>query len=193
MGQCVIIRFIHAVQLEKGTANASYFLPGYDLKQCTASVADLKQRIEAARAELLPKKKFAFSNAKKLSRVKGAEMSTAAAEANPLGATPVSAGGTSAVAGAALLKDRQGAGGTDGGGNGGADDAQDGADGSAAGPHSTPAAEPSQQDIALVKAGHGLMGLRNQVRPLLRNHRQLHWVDLGLRELRDDVPVAFSK
>ena len=178
------------MQLEKGTANASYFLPGYDLKQCTASVADLKQRIEAARAELLPKKKFTFSSVKKLSRVKGAEMSTAAAEANPLGAAPVSAGGTSAVAGAALLKDRQGAGGTGGGGSGGADGDQD--DRSVVRPSSTPVAQPSQQDIALVKAGHGLMGLRNQVRRCsgtVVSYIGLIWA----WELRYDVPVAFLK
>ena len=60
MSQC-------ALQLEKGTANASYYLPSYDLKQCTATVSDIKQKVEAVRAELLPKKKFAFS--KKVSLV----------------------------------------------------------------------------------------------------------------------------
>lgn len=128
---------ITCAQMERSAANASYFLPSYDLKQSTAAAAELKQMIDTARAELVPKKKFAFS--KKVNRVKGSELSTAAAEANPVGATPVSAGGTSISGGSA-----------------------------AGAPGVTSAGDavgisPSQQDLALIQEGRGLRGLRNQV------------------------------
>eukprot|EP00798_Chlamydomonas_sp_ICE-L_P008249 gene8249-1518_t len=71
-----------AFTLEQKTANASYYLPAYDQKRCTNSVAELKASIDTARTTLVPKKKFAFS--KKVSRVKGDSMkegSTAVAAA----------------------------------------------------------------------------------------------------------------
>ncbi len=130
---------LHARQMEKQTADASYFLPSYDLRQCTAAVTELKQEIESLRDELLPKRKFAFS--KKVSRVKGSALSSTAAEANPAGAAPISAGGTSALAGAACLAGSQ----------------------SATDPSGATTSYGTPRDIALVDAGSGLRGLRNQV------------------------------
>jgi hypothetical protein len=122
------------------------------------ALAELKDKIEAARLQLLPKKKFAFS--KKVSRVKGSELSLAASEG--MGAAPVSAGGTSANVGTAHLLSQP--------------SAHDGATSTSAtsggsshpSPPSTstsfsPAAIATDHDITLVKEGRGLMGLRGAI------------------------------
>jgi hypothetical protein len=125
--------------MERDTANASYYLPSYDLKRCTQTAAELKSKIEVAQSELVPKRKFAFS--KKVNRVKGMELSTAAAETNPIGSVPVSAGGTSVENGLHT------------------------ADTQNADCHNPEVGHLriTDRDIALVKEGKGLMGLRNQV------------------------------
>eukprot|EP00877_Chromochloris_zofingiensis_P002777 jgi/Chrzof1/124/Cz01g04070.t1 len=70
--------------LEQGTSAAAYYLPPYDLRQCTASINDLRQQLEAMKVLLQPKRKFAFS--KKVTRVKAgsqqseADSTTAAAQ-----------------------------------------------------------------------------------------------------------------
>jgi len=152
-------------QMERQAADASYYLPTYDQKQCSLTVGELRTSIEAARAALIPRKKFAFKS--KVSRLKGAEVSTAAAAAAPAtDAAPVSAGGTSGSGGQAAQGQHAAASSSSCG-------AVEGAAGSAAAPAGTDyaaaavaaaaAASPSERDIALVKAGRGLMGLRNQV------------------------------
>jgi len=100
-------------------------------------------------------------------------MSSAAAVANPLDAKPVSAGGTSAVAGASMLaaavearRDHRPSSTAADTGSGSVDDA---AAGSSSIKPPTPvhgakhSPSPSPQDIALVNQGHGLMGLRGEV------------------------------
>ena len=136
------------------------------------------------RTVLLPKKKFAFTGKTKVSRVKGAEMSVAAAHANPLDAKPVSAGGTSAVAGASMLaaatteeSDHQQRttiststilGSSVNSGSLAPQPSQS----------STSKSSPSPQDIALVKQGHGLMGLRDQVVVLAPTGHDFVLIDL---------------
>ncbi|GIL89468.1 hypothetical protein Vretimale_18891 [Volvox reticuliferus] len=66
------------VSLEQAAAAASYYLPAYDQKQCAATIASMRAAIEAARTALAPRRRFAFGN-KKVSKVRGAEVSAAAA------------------------------------------------------------------------------------------------------------------
>ncbi|KAK9803656.1 hypothetical protein WJX72_009026 [[Myrmecia] bisecta] len=48
-------------QLEKATAEASYFLPSYDQRQITAATAVLRQAVDSTKSAVLPRKKFSFS------------------------------------------------------------------------------------------------------------------------------------
>ncbi|GAX81503.1 hypothetical protein CEUSTIGMA_g8931.t1 [Chlamydomonas eustigma] len=157
------------LQMEKKVADGSYFLPTFDQKQCTATLSDLKQRIQTVRAELLPKRKFAFN--KKVSRVKGSDLSASAAVDSPLEATPVSAGGTSA---------------TRAGGDAqvinGVADPQGSVPTSLLLPSST-SWIPSPQDALLIQEGQGYMGLRNQV--LVVNPQQVAGRDFVLIDLQD--------
>ncbi|GIL47875.1 hypothetical protein Vafri_4507 [Volvox africanus] len=66
------------VSLEQAAAAASYYLPAYDQKQCTATIASMRASIEAARTALAPRRRFAFGS-KKVSKVRGEEVSAAAA------------------------------------------------------------------------------------------------------------------
>ncbi|KAG1675415.1 hypothetical protein FOA52_012334 [Chlamydomonas sp. UWO 241] len=165
-------------EMEKSAANASYFLPSYDLRQCNAAVAKLKQAIEDARAALVPKRKFAFS--KKVARVKGAEMSVAAREAAGT-ATPASAGGTSATA-TAGTGITAGADARSGDPHAGGDAGPGSDSGSAHGAGAVPAAaSASAHDLKLVAAGQGLMGLRDEtvvLGPDQINHRDFVLIDL---------------
>lgn len=71
-----------ALSLEQAAASASYYLPAYDQKQCAAAVAALRASIECTRAALVPRRRFAFGS-KKVSKVRGEEVSAAAAAAPP--------------------------------------------------------------------------------------------------------------
>ncbi|ACO61040.1 predicted protein [Micromonas commoda] len=53
------------IAIERSVAEASYFLPAYDSRACTAAVDHLKKTVADATAELLPRKKFTFSKKKK--------------------------------------------------------------------------------------------------------------------------------
>ena len=53
------------IAIERSVAEASYFLPAYDSRACTAAVDHLKKTVAGATAELLPRKKFTFSKKKK--------------------------------------------------------------------------------------------------------------------------------
>uniref|UniRef100_A0A0D6QRL8 C-CAP/cofactor C-like domain-containing protein n=1 Tax=Araucaria cunninghamii TaxID=56994 RepID=A0A0D6QRL8_ARACU len=48
--------------LEKLVAEDSYFLPSYEVRAAHSAIAELKERLENANSQLLPKKKFAFRN-----------------------------------------------------------------------------------------------------------------------------------
>ena len=48
------------VDLEKSTAEAAYYLPLYDLRQCTNSLLDLRQQVQSLKTSLQPKQKFSF-------------------------------------------------------------------------------------------------------------------------------------
>lgn len=63
------------IALEASTSQAAYFLPAYDLRQCTCAIQDIKGRVEEVRGELAPKKKFSFS--KKVTRTKANELTMA--------------------------------------------------------------------------------------------------------------------
>ena len=53
------------IAIERSVAEASYFLPAYDSRACTAAVDHLKKTVADATGELLPRKKFTFSKKKK--------------------------------------------------------------------------------------------------------------------------------
>lgn len=120
--------------LESKMATASYYLPTYDQKQCTARIAALRQSIDNAQGTLIPKRKFAFS--KKVSRVKGAEAAAAAAvgDAAQPAPTPEGGGGTAAAQEAPT-----------------------------AAPSTSGAAAVSEHDMQLVQSGRGVLGARGQV------------------------------
>ncbi|KXZ45186.1 hypothetical protein GPECTOR_57g476 [Gonium pectorale] len=141
-----------ALSLEQSTAAASYYLPLYDQKQCAAAVAALRAAIEGARSALAPRRRFAFGS-KKVSKVRGEEVS-AAAQAAPaqaaVSAVAVAAADTAAAAAASSASTAPAA------------DADGGAStsGSAGDAVDAPAAlAVSEQDRALVARGRGLMGL----------------------------------
>ncbi|KAG6546887.1 hypothetical protein Mapa_011503 [Marchantia paleacea] len=48
--------------LEKLVADASYFLPAYDVRSSQTTILKLKDDLESASSQLLPKKKFSFRN-----------------------------------------------------------------------------------------------------------------------------------
>ncbi|MQL80048.1 hypothetical protein Taro_012502 [Colocasia esculenta] len=48
--------------MEKLVAENSYFLPSYEVRTALRSISDLKESVERASAELLPRKRFAFRN-----------------------------------------------------------------------------------------------------------------------------------
>ncbi|KAF3791192.1 Tubulin-folding cofactor C [Nymphaea thermarum] len=48
--------------LEKLLAENSYFLPSYDVRSTQKTIAELKERVESTKAQLLPRKKFSFGN-----------------------------------------------------------------------------------------------------------------------------------
>lgn len=64
--------------LEKLVAEDSYFLPSYEVRAASNAMAELKERLEKANSQLLPKKKFAFRN--KISR---SNPSSGKVEGNP--------------------------------------------------------------------------------------------------------------
>lgn len=71
--------FCAAVQ---SLADAAYFLPAYDLRQCTLALAALRERQEAAGAALQPRKRFAFNRrAPKVAATSAAAQGPATAEA----------------------------------------------------------------------------------------------------------------
>lgn len=160
--QATLIAILSKTQMETASAQASYFLPSWDQRQCSIATQELKDKIEAARLQLLPKKKFAFS--KKVSRVKGSELSLAASEG--MGAAPVSAGGTSANIGTAHLLSHPQI--TSTAVNGETTSASTFM-ASTETTHNHPSSSPSSaaiatdRDVALVKEGRGLMGLRGSV------------------------------
>ncbi|KAF5828685.1 tubulin binding cofactor C-domain-containing protein [Dunaliella salina] len=123
---------------ERSLAEAAYYLPSFDQKRCSVTVQEFKQRIESARAMLLPKRKFGFS--KKTARVKGADLAsaaTAAADAQaPSNGLPDAGGGADAS-----KPQEQQAGST--------------------GQQGPPTASPEL--VALVQSGRGFMGKRDQV------------------------------
>jgi len=59
------------IAIERSVAEASYFLPAYDSRACTAAVDHLKKTVAEATAELLPRKKFTFSKKKKEATASG--------------------------------------------------------------------------------------------------------------------------
>lgn len=104
--------------------------------------------MEAARGDLLPKKRFAFT--KKVARVKGSEVAAAAATAaGPTGAGEAVAGASSAQGGGPCRGAMSDNGGRAGAGTDTADDTK---------------ITISERDEALIQSGRGLQGLRNQVR-----------------------------
>ncbi|KAF6165914.1 hypothetical protein GIB67_012811 [Kingdonia uniflora] len=48
--------------LERFVAENSYFLPSYEVRASLKTISDLKETLEIANSELLPKKKFSFKN-----------------------------------------------------------------------------------------------------------------------------------
>ena len=152
-------------QHEKQVSDASYFLPAFDQKQCMLSLVDVKAQLEAGRATLLPKKKFAFS--RKVTRVKGAEVSSAAATSAPANQAygADSTAGSAAGPGMPALAHEQ-------------QQQQQGAECGA-----TDRPTPSQRDIQLVQSGCGLMGLRGQV--VVRQGAELDGQDFVLVDLED--------
>ncbi|KAG2436793.1 hypothetical protein HXX76_006317 [Chlamydomonas incerta] len=145
------------LSLEQSAAAASYYLPAYDQKQCAGAVAALRAAIEGARTTLAPRKKFAFGS-KKVTKVRGEEMSSAAATTT---ATAAASAADAAAHAAAPVFTHSAAGpaapssGTSSAnGTGGANTADaDAASGLVA----------SEQDRALVARGRGVMGLTDQV------------------------------
>ena len=88
--------------MERRVAEASYFLPSYDARACAAAVERLKGVHRAAAADLLPRKKFAFSSKRKKKASAGDDPSSdlpppapAAAAAAPT--PPVSSAAASSV------------------------------------------------------------------------------------------------
>ena len=53
------------IAMERSVAEASYFLPPYDSRACTAAVDALKKTVADATGTLIPRKKFSFSKKKK--------------------------------------------------------------------------------------------------------------------------------
>jgi hypothetical protein len=146
-----------------------------------ATLGELRAAIDAARGALLPKRRFAFAS-KKVSRVKGVDVVAAAAAT--AAATAAASTSTSAPAepggGADALQERGAGGGAGpsaaGGDAGSGQPSTSGPDAAARSP-----CGPSARDVAAVRAGHGLMGLRNQA----------GWVELagGRRSCPGGVPL----
>ncbi|GFR40613.1 hypothetical protein Agub_g1194 [Astrephomene gubernaculifera] len=158
------------LSMEQSAAAASYYLPSYDQKQCAAAVAALRSAIEGARTSLAPRRRFAFGS-KKVNKVRGEEISAAAATAGSVGGVseqpPVTAppavaaaAGECAPAAAPQLQPATASAGVSNGTPSvaaGTDthEANDSPD-----PNTTPAViSVSEQDQALVSRGRGLMGL----------------------------------
>ncbi|GLC37055.1 hypothetical protein PLESTB_001396500 [Pleodorina starrii] len=156
------------LSLEQAAAAASYYLPAYDQKQCAAAVAALRAAIESARSALAPRRRFAFGS-KKVSKVRGEEVSAAAAAPLAAAAAPEAARDASSAAPqtAAAAAAATPAGGAEGNpSTAAAAAASVGGGGAAAvatcsaGDDDAPAAlTVSEQDRALVARGRGLMGL----------------------------------
>lgn len=53
---------VAVADLEKLVAENSYFLPSYEIRSSLKSISELKESLEDANAELLPRKKFSFRN-----------------------------------------------------------------------------------------------------------------------------------
>lgn len=123
---------------ERALAEASYYLPTFDQKHCTAIVQEFKSKLEAARTSLVPKRKFAF--ARKVARVKGTDIAAAAATDATATASSSSTGqaGAGCASGSSTAPDGQGS-------------------------NTEEAPCFSERDVALVASGRGLQGLRNQV------------------------------
>ncbi|PRW60049.1 tubulin-folding cofactor C-like [Chlorella sorokiniana] len=67
-------------ELEKSVAEATYFLPAYDLRQATLALTALREQQEVAAAALQPRRRFAF-NRKASEKAGGSEGAEAAAAA----------------------------------------------------------------------------------------------------------------
>lgn len=128
--------------LEQALADASYFLPSYDLRSASATVQSLRGQAEAARAALAPKRKFSFAS-KRVSRV-----AAAAPEANDAASSGTGWGSVADGAGVP----------TAAGASGPKPTAQGGAAASAASAAVTPAI--SASDAELIAAGRGVASLR---------------------------------
>jgi tubulin-specific chaperone C len=69
--------------LEQRLAEASYFLPAYDIRQASSAVSDLKAKLDAARAPAVQTKRFAFSRKKNTVKATRIPTSVAAPDAGP--------------------------------------------------------------------------------------------------------------
>ncbi|KAG2444093.1 hypothetical protein HYH02_009035 [Chlamydomonas schloesseri] len=147
------------VGLEQSAAAASYYLPPYDQKQCAGAVAALRAAIDGARTTLAPRKKFAFGS-KKVTKVRGEEISSAAATTSASAAATAADAAATAAAPAFGLSTLAGAPAaptsTSSAGAGASD-------GDAASAPTAAGLVVSDQDRALVARGRGVMGLTDQV------------------------------
>ncbi|PNH04075.1 Tubulin-specific chaperone C, partial [Tetrabaena socialis] len=156
-----------ALSLDQSAAAASYYLPPYDQKQCAAAVAALRAAIEGARATLAPRRRFAFGS-KKVSKVKGEEVSAAAAAGAPApaGSGPAEPSHAAATAAVPTSSTPARPGPAHHPATASASASADDDDAGAA----LAAAAVSDEDRALVARGRGLMGLTD-ARVVLRGEQ----------------------
>jgi hypothetical protein len=128
--------------LERALADASYFLPSYDLRSASAAAQGLRAQLEAVKCQLAPKRKFAFAS-KRVSRVKADEQQQPQQPAVDDAAHGVGPDGS-------CLPQQAPA--------GGCPSTSSSRSQAAAAP--APVAALSQQDAELIAAGHGVSGLR---------------------------------
>lgn len=69
---------IELSELEAAVAEAAYFLPQYDLRQCTLAAAALREAHDTAAATLQPRKRFVFSRKSELAATAPAAVPAAA-------------------------------------------------------------------------------------------------------------------
>jgi hypothetical protein len=84
--------------LSDDAASASVFLPRYDQRQCSITVSKLEEDLKSKRAEVLPKKKFAFGSRSKAPTPGSALPAVSDAAASAVSAAAVTAAAAAAAA-----------------------------------------------------------------------------------------------
>ena len=83
---------LEILTVEKTVAEASYFLPPYDARACTAAVEKLKSDVAEVLALLAPRKKFSFKSKRKTKQEGDGDVKGAAGDTNSVSGDATSSG-----------------------------------------------------------------------------------------------------